>query len=82
MPFIRKRKLQTLNNEILRLSHVNDAWEAQNKSDLNELRKVQEECAKLRKEISALESVNQSLKAALNRAHHNTPKGGHIRHGH
>lgn len=61
MPFIRKRKLRTLNNEILRLTRVNEAWELQNKSDLDELRKVQEQNKKLRSDITSVLLKHEEL---------------------
>lgn len=52
--FIRKSKYKAMQNEILRLTNVNEAWELQNKSDLAELRKVQEHNKKLSEQMTAL----------------------------
>lgn len=74
--FIRKSKYNAMQNEILCLTRVNEAWELQNKSDLDELRRVQEECRELRRINSELSAHNRELKSALHCASH----GGH-RHG-
>lgn len=77
--FIRKSKYKAMQNEILRLTNVNEAWELQNKSDLAELRKVQQECSELRRINAELSAHNRELKSALHRASHSS-HGGH-RHG-
>lgn len=50
--FIRRAKYNAMQNEILRLTHVCDAWEAQNESDLTEIRLLQKRNAALHDEMT------------------------------
>lgn len=59
--FIRRAKYNAMQNEILRLTRVNDSWEAQNKSDLNEIRILQKRNAALHGEMTDILIEHEQL---------------------
>ena len=65
--FIRKAKYKAMQNEILRLTNVNEAWELQNKSDLAELRKIQEHNKELREQMTTLLLKHEEVLADYSR---------------
>lgn len=65
--FIRRAKYNAMQNEILRLTHVSDAWEAQNESDLNEIRILQKRNAALHDEMTSILIDHEQLEADFKR---------------
>lgn len=59
--FIRKSKYNAMQNEILRLTRINEAWAVQHKSALDELRKAQEKEKEVRHEVFVLAEKSEKL---------------------